>query len=73
MINKKLAYQRKVKALRLAMQALQRSDIVMLNPIKPYKLVDLDATSIKPDTQLEWRTQGEDSYCNEFTNFETKE
>ena len=63
-------FQTKVKAIRLALQALQLTGQV--TGTKPYKLVNLDATSIKPDTQLEWRTQGEDSYCNEFTNFDER-
>ena len=64
-------FQTKVKALQLVMQALQFTGHV--TSTKPYKLVNLDATSIKPDTQLEWRSQSHDSYCNEFTNFDIKE
>lgn len=66
-------FQTKRKALQLVMQALQLTQHVTVKPTKGYKLVNLDATSIKPDTELEWRTQGEDSYCNEFTNFDIKE
>lgn len=55
------------------MQALQLAKLVTVKGTKPYKLVNLDACDIKPDTQLEWRNQGHDSYCNEFTNYEIKE
>lgn len=66
-------FQRKLKAMQLVMQALQLAKLVTVKGTKPYKLVNLDACDIKPDTQLEWRTQGHDSYCNEFTNYEIKE
>lgn len=66
---KQQEFQRKLKAMQLVMQALKLTGQVT----KPYKLVNLDACDIKPDTQLEWRTQGHDSYCNEFTNYEIKE